>query len=217
MSIIAESVTDPTTTDRKLGLRAGDALIVVDVQRDFLPGGSLAVAAGNQVISRLNAYTAAFEARHLPIFLTRDWHPKNHCSFRSEGGHWPAHGVQGTPGADWPDELTVSPSSHVISKGMRKDVEAYSAFSGTALLQSLHDLQVRRVFVGGLATDYCVRDTVMDARLHGFEVVVLADAVCGVNAAPGDETRAIREMIESGATLLRGAPPHHRCHSAVAW
>jgi nicotinamidase/pyrazinamidase len=194
------------------GLREGDALIVVDVQRDFLPGGSLAIPAGDEVVAPLSAYIAAFDARNLPIFLTRDWHPENHCSFRNAGGRWPSHCVRGTPGADWPAELKFPVHTRIVSKGSDAVTEAYSGFSGTSLLTILRELGVRRLFVGGLATDYCVHDTVMDACLHGFEVVVLADAIRGVNAEPGDETRSIREMLARGATLFqpsvrRGASP----------
>lgn len=197
---------------RQLALRSGDALIVVDVQRDFLPGGSLAIASADQVVPRLNAYIAAFDARDLAVFLTRDWHPENHCSFRSAGGRWPPHCVQGTQGADWPDGLNVLPNVRVVSKGTDRNVEAYSGFSGTSLLTLLRQLDVHRLFVGGLATDYCVHDTVMDARNHGFDVAVLADAIRGVNAEPGDETRAIMDMIERGATLFQ---PGHKTAAAV--
>lgn len=188
---------------KRLGLREGDALIVIDIQRDFLPGGSLAVSAGDKVLAPINAYVAAFDAHDLPIFLTRDWHPENHCSFRNARGRWPPHCVQGTPGADWPSELRIPAHARIVSKGTDARVEAYSGFSGTSLLTILQELGVRRLFIGGLATDYCVHDTVMDARLHGFDVVVLADAIRGVNAEPGDETRSIREMLSRGATLFQ--------------
>jgi nicotinamidase-related amidase len=186
----------------QLGLRPGDALLVIDVQRDFLPGGSLQVPDGDQVVPVLNAYMSAFAARHLPIFLTRDWHPEGHCSFRSAGGRWPVHCVQGTPGADWPAELQVPRDAHVVSKATDEHADALSGFSGTVLATLLRDRDVRRVFVGGLATDYCVHDTVLDALSQGFNVAVLGDAIRGVNLQPGDETRAIREMIERGASLL---------------
>lgn len=188
---------------RRLGLREGDALIVIDIQRDFLPGGSMAIFAGDKVVGPLNAYIAAFDAHGLPIFLTRDWHPANHCSFKNARGRWPPHCMQGTPGAQWPAELKIPAQARIVSKGTDARIEAYSGFSGTSLLPILQELGVRRLFIGGLATDYCVHDTVMDARLHGFEVVVLADAIRGVNAEPGDETRSIREMLSRGATLFQ--------------
>lgn len=186
----------------QLGLRAGDALLVVDVQRDFLPGGSLAVPGADEVVAPLNAYIAAFEARHLPIFMTRDWHPAEHCSFKDAAGPWPSHCVRETPGAQWADGLNVVADARIVSKATDAAIEAYSGFSGTSLLTLLRQLDVRRVFVGGLATDYCIHATVLDARSHGFDVVVLADAIRGVNANPGDETRAIREMLANGATLF---------------
>ena len=188
---------------KRLGLRGDDALIVVDVQRDFLPGGSLAIPAGDDVVVPLSAYIAAFDAHNLPIFLTRDWHPENHCSFRNAGGRWPPHCVQGTPGAQWPAELKIPVHARIVSKGTDVSIDAYSGFTGTSLLTILQELGVRRLFIGGLATDYCVHDTVMDARQHGFEVVVLADAIRGVNAEPGDATRSIREMLSRGATLFQ--------------
>jgi nicotinamidase/pyrazinamidase len=187
-----------------LDLHPGDALIVVDVQRDFLPGGALAVEHGDEVIERLNDYMDAFDARGLPIVLTRDWHPADHCSFLAAGGRWPSHCVQDSAGADWPNGLTVPAAAHVISKGTQSHAEAYSGFSGTSLLALLRELKVRRVFVGGLATDYCVHATVIDARANAFDVVVLKDAVRAVNAQPGDDERAIREMIDHGAVLASG-------------
>lgn len=199
---------------RQLGLRQGDALIVVDVQRDFLPGGSLAIPGADDLIALLNAYIAAFDAQHLPIFLTRDWHPENHCSFQSAGGRWPAHCVQGTLGAQWPEGLDVAPGARIISKGTDRHAEAYSGFSGTTLLTLLQELKVRRLFVGGLATDYCVRATVLDAHAHGFDVVVLADAIRGVNAEPGDERRAVDEMVARGAWLFEPShPPDASAHA----
>jgi nicotinamidase/pyrazinamidase len=187
----------------KLELDSGDALLVIDVQRDFLPGGSLAVPAGDQIIAPLNAYISAFAARELPIFLSRDWHPPNHCSFRSERGKWPAHCIQGSVGAQWAPGLNVLAQAHVISKATERCGDAYSAFAGTALLPLLRDLAVKRLFVGGLATDYCVHATVIDARTHGYEVVLLADAIRGVNAEPGDVTGAIKDMLQQGASLFQ--------------
>ncbi|HEX7115224.1 MAG TPA: nicotinamidase [Steroidobacter sp.] len=186
----------------ELGLRAGDALLIVDLQRDFLPGGALGVPEGDQVIAPLNEYITAFEERGLPIFMTRDWHPPDHCSFQSAGGPWPPHCVRDTPGAQWPESLKIAASARIISKATEPAAEAYSGFSGTELLTLLRDQGVRRLFVGGLATDYCVRATVLDARSNGFEVVVLADAIRGVNVQPGDDERAVEEMLASGATLF---------------
>lgn len=189
--------------DGQLGLRATDALLMVDVQRDFLPGGALAVADGDAIIPPANAYMTAFSARGLPIAMTRDWHPPDHCSFQPQGGPWPPHCVRDTLGADWPANLEIPPGSHVVSKAMAQDRDAYSGFDGTALEAMLRELGVTRVFVAGLATDYCVRATVLDARKLGFEAVVLADAVRGVEAHPGDSARALDDMTSHGATLFR--------------
>lgn len=186
---------------RRLGLRGGDALVVVDVQRDFLPHGSLPVPRGDEVIGPLNAYLAAFDARDLPIFVTRDWHPAEHCSFRSAGGRWPVHCVQGTSGAAWPPALRIPPSAHVVSKGTERSAEALSAFRGTSLAALLADLHVERIFVGGLATEYCVHDTVRDAISHGLRAVVLADAIRGINAQEGDADRAVQDLLMHGASL----------------
>lgn len=208
----ARNRTTQSELQEQLGLRAGDALVVVDMQRDFLPGGSLGVPAGDEVVAPLNAYIEAFEERGLPILMTRDWHPANHCSFNSQGGPWPPHCVQGTAGAQWAEGLNVVSGARIITKATDAAVEAYSGFSGTSLLTLLRDLEVRRLFVGGLATDYCVRATVLDARSHGFDVVVLADAIRGVNARPGDEMRAIGEMLANGSSLFH---PMHMRHPST--
>jgi nicotinamidase/pyrazinamidase len=187
---------------RQLHLRSADALLVVDVQRDFLPGGSLAVPDSAAVIAPLNAYIRAFDTRGLPIFFARDWHPADHCSFARQGGRWPVHCVQGTPGAAFAEGLDVRPADPIISKGTDATAEAYSAFSGTKLSSLLQDLDVRRVFVGGLATDYCVLETVADARAQGLDVVVLEDAIRAVNAQPGDERHALQQILARGAAMF---------------
>lgn len=192
---------------RQLGLRKGDALLVVDVQRDFLPGGSLAVPDGDAVVEPLNVHIRAFDARDLPIVFSRDWHPANHCSFTNAGGRWPPHCIQASPGAAWAEGLDVTPADQIVSKGTDPLAEAYSAFSGTTLLSLLHELGIHRVFVGGLATDYCVFATVCDARDSGLEVVVLADAIRAVNVQPDDKARALRQMEARGAQFFRPSNP----------
>ncbi|WP_428276403.1 nicotinamidase [Candidatus Palauibacter sp.] len=177
----------------------GDALLVVDVQRDFLPGGALAVAEGDAVIPPLNEAIRAFSEAGLPIFVTRDWHPPDHCSFVQQGGLWPLHCVAGTTGAAFPKSLRLPASPLVISKATDPASEAYSAFAGTDLAELLSDRRVRRVFVGGLATDYCVLRTVLDARAVGLDVVVLDDAVRAVGVESGDGARAIGRMRAAGA------------------
>jgi len=184
----------------------GDALIVVDVQNDFLPGGVLAVPGGGEVIGPLNDYIRQFAQGRLPVFATRDWHPWKHCSFREHGGRWPAHCIAGTHGAKFPPQLQLPPDVHVISKATQPESDAYSGFQGTDLARQLADMCCTRVFVGGLATEYCVRATVLDARAAGLEVVVLADAIRALDARPGDGANALAEMKASGAHISPARP-----------
>jgi len=179
--------------------RAGDALVVVDVQNDFLPGGALPVPRGDDVVPPLNAVMAVFEERTLPIIASRDWHPANHCSFRDRGGPWPPHCIAGTRGASFAPELRLPATADVISKAVTPDSDAYSAFAGTDLDGRLRRAGVTRLFVGGLATDYCVLNTVLDARRAGYHVVLLLDAVRSVDVHPGDGDTAIAEMRQAGA------------------
>jgi nicotinamidase/pyrazinamidase len=180
----------------------GDALLIVDVQRDFLPDGALAVPQGDAVIAVLNRYCAEFERQKLPVIATRDWHPPDHVSFREFGGPWPAHCVADTAGAELPPSLRVPADSLVISKGTRPDAQGYSAFENTDLAELLHERGCRRLFIGGLATDYCVRATARDALREGFQVVVLEDAVRAVNLQPEDGARALAELVRHGARLM---------------
>lgn len=179
------------------------ALLIVDVQNDFLPGGSLAVPHGDEVIPILNRYIALARSRGVPVFASRDWHPGNHCSFRAHGGPWPEHCVAGTPGAAFAPGLELPPETVVISKAMREDTDAYSSFEGTDLAPRLRKLGVKHVLVGGLATDYCVLNTVRDALKSGFEVLLLQDAIRAVNVRPGDGERAERQMAQAGAVAIR--------------
>ena len=181
----------------------GDALVIVDVQNDFLPGGALAVPHGDEVVPVLNRWIERFTARGLPVVATRDWHPPDHCSFRERGGPWPVHCVAGTEGAAFAPALRLPADALVISKATEPDREAYSGFEGTDLAERLRGLGVRRLFVGGLATDYCVLSTVRDARREGFDVVLLEDAVRAVDVQPGDGARALEEMRRLGAELVR--------------
>ena len=180
----------------------GDALLVVDVQNDFLPGGALGIAGGDVVLAPLNRLLGAWRARGLPVFLTRDWHPPSHCSFVERGGPWPEHCVAGTAGAEFSPRLDRAPGDVVVSKATRLERDAYSALDGTPLADALRRAGVHRIFVGGLATDYCVRATGLDARAAGLEVVVLRDAVCAVNVQPGDGAAALSELAAVGAELV---------------
>jgi nicotinamidase/pyrazinamidase len=179
--------------------QAGDALVVVDVQNDFLPGGALTVPGGDEIVPPLNCHLARFGERSLPVFATRDWHPPDHCSFRARGGSWPPHCLMGTWGAAFPNSLALPPTTVIVAKGTCVDREAYSGFEGTDLEERLRAAGIRRLFVGGLATDYCVLNTVRDARARGFEVVLLSDAIRAVNLKPDDGRNAELEMIRLGA------------------
>jgi len=179
----------------------GDALLVVDVQNDFLPGGALGVKDGDAILPPLNRLLAAWRSRGLPVFLSRDWHPTGHCSFKAQGGPWPDHCVAGTPGAEFSAQLAVARGDVVISKATQRDRDAYSALDGTPLPAMLQKRSLTRLFIGGLATDYCVRATGLDARAAGIDVVVLRDAVCGVEVAPGDSERALGELTAAGCEI----------------
>jgi len=190
-------------SDGIAGLHAGDALLVVDVQRDFLPGGALPVPEGGAVIPVLNRCIREFVARGLPVFATRDWHPSNHCSFRSQGGPWPEHCVAGTPGAEIPETLQLPATAQVISKANTQEKDAYSGFQGTDLLARLRARGCCRVFVGGLATDYCVKWTVFDALSNDVAVVVFEDAIRAVDVKSGDGVRALADMLARGAAVAK--------------
>ncbi len=178
----------------------GDALLIVDVQNDFLPGGSLAVAQGDQVVGVLNDYIAVFSRQGLPIYATRDWHPANHVSFQPQGGPWPPHCIAATEGAAFTPDLRLPAGQYtVISKATRADKDAYSGFEGIDLAAQLHAAGVRRLFIGGLATDYCVLNTVRDALRAGFAVLLLEDAIRAVNVQPEDGAKAVAEMCAAGA------------------
>ncbi len=182
--------------------RPGDVLLVTDIQNDFLPGGSLAVSHGDEVVPVLNRYIGAFLAQGLPVYATRDWHPERHCSFHAQGGPWPPHCVAGTRGAEFAATLTLPPDATVISKATSQDQEAYSSFQGTDLDRRLRAAGIHRVFIGGLATDYCVLNTVRDARRLGYEVMLLTDAIRAVDVQPGDGLRAEEEMARLGAQRI---------------
>jgi nicotinamidase/pyrazinamidase len=176
-----------------------DALIIVDVQNDFCPGGALPVPEGDEVVPVLNEYITLFKKAKASVLATRDWHPPNHCSFKAQGGRWPPHCVQNTKGAKFHPDLKLPRNTTVVSKAMSPLKDNYSAFEGVELANILQKQGVTRVFVGGLATDYCVKHTVVDARKLGFDVVLLTDAIAGINAEPGDAAKAIAEMTQSGA------------------
>jgi len=182
------------------------ALLIVDVQNDFCPGGTLAVPAGDRVIEPLNRLSACFAAAGLPILASRDWHPPVTRHFKAYGGIWPPHCIQESAGAAFHPALRLPEGTMIISKGSDPDTDAYSAFDGhTADKHSprevLSTLQVEQLYIGGLATDYCVLSSVREARKLGFEVTVLTDAIAGVDIAAGDSEKAREEMLHCGATF----------------
>jgi nicotinamidase/pyrazinamidase len=178
------------------------ALIVVDVQNDFCPGGSLAVANGDEVVAPLNKLIKEFLDRGEPVYQTRDWHPAKTKHFAAYGGTWPVHCVQGTRGAEFHPDLSADPRITIISKGIDESADGYSGFDGTNLAESLREEGVEEVWVGGLATDYCVKHTVLDALREGFEVRALADAMRAVNIKPDDGAKAIAEIKAAGAEIV---------------
>ncbi len=186
----------------KVMLAAGDALLLVDMQKDFLPGGSLPVPNGDGIIPVLNRYLALFHAHDLPIFATRDWHPPDHCSFLQKGGPWPPHCIAETPGAAFPLSLELPSRAHIISKAASSEKDAYSGFDDTQLDALLRSSGIRRLFIGGVATEYCVLNTVRDALRYRYSTFVLEDAVRAISVPDGLD--ALEEMARLGA-----APIHY--------
>lgn len=177
------------------------ALIVVDVQNDFCPGGALAVAQGDEVVAPLNKLIEEFLERGEPVFKSRDWHPEKTRHFAAYGGTWPVHCVQNTKGAEFHPELIDDIHIRVISKGLGEN-DCYSAFDETDLALQLRRLGVEEVWVGGLATDYCVKNTVLDALKEGYHVRALTNAMRAVELKPGDGRRAIEGMQAAGAEIV---------------
>jgi nicotinamidase/pyrazinamidase len=180
---------------------AKQALIVVDVQNDFCPGGTLAVPRGDEVVQPLNELIDRFLERGAPVYKSRDWHPATTKHFAAYGGTWPVHCVQNTKGAEFHPALRDDPRITVISKGF-DDKDSYSAFDNTGLAAQLHQQNIDEVIVGGLATDYCVKNTVLDALKNGFKVKALKNAMRAVDLQPGDGDRAVEEMRAAGAQIV---------------
>jgi nicotinamidase/pyrazinamidase len=181
------------------------ALLLVDVQNDFCPGGALAVPNGDRVIPVLNRVIDRFKAQGRPVYASRDWHPPDTTHFRALGGPWPPHCVAGSEGAAFHPKLHLPGDAIVISKGQDRNDDGYSAFEATTddgrrLTEDLRARGISELYVGGLATDYCVRATVLDARRAGFPVTVLTDGIAGIGR--DDEDRALDEMRRAGASLV---------------
>jgi nicotinamidase/pyrazinamidase len=178
-------------------------LLVVDVQNDFCPGGSLAVSEGDRVVPKANRAIEIFQRHGLPILATRDWHPRETKHFKEFGGAWPPHCIQGTKGARFHPDLRLPKAVMILSKGMDPEQDSYSGFqaftaSGRDLESVIRDLGIDELYICGLATDFCVRATSLDARRRGIRVRVLADAIRGVDLRPGDSEAALKEMREAG-------------------
>jgi nicotinamidase/pyrazinamidase len=189
-----------TCLSKNYDLANSDALLITDVQIDFLPGGSLSVPDADELIPAINDYIRLFKDTQAHVIATRDWHPPNHVSFKAQGGPWPPHCVQETRGARFSTDLKLPNHTVVISKATDAQQEAYSAFDSTNLDEELRQLGVKRLFIAGLATDYCVLHTVLDACKLGFQTVVLMDATLGINVKSGDVDRAVESMLKNGAT-----------------
>lgn len=186
-------------------LTTHDALVIVDVQNDFCPGGALAVEGGDEIIPVLNRWIEAAQKNRAVIVASRDWHPPDHVSFKGQGGPWPIHCVQMTRGAELHPDLNLPPiDTWNIAKGSHPKREQYSLFDGTDVADRLNEHGVQRLWVGGLALDVCVRATVLDALKAGFEVHLIRSATRAVNASAGDGDKAIAEMREAGAIIEEG-------------
>lgn len=178
-----------------------EALIIVDMQRDFMPGGTLPVPDGDKIIPTIEELIKKFKRKNALIVATRDWHPPNHISFRERGGLWPKHCVQNTKGAEIVVKLPEN--AIIISKADEPDKEAYSGFEGTNLAEILQEKGVKRVYICGVATEYCVRATALDALKHGFEAYLIRNAIKGIR--PEDEEKALRELKEKGVKIISSA------------
>ena len=178
-----------------------DALIVTDIQNDFCPGGSLAVPEGHKTVPIINQLLPRFEH----TVYTRDWHPEGHCSFSDAptftDGSWPVHCQAFSPGAEFNGDLHVPADALIISKGTDPNREAYSAFEGTDLETHLRQWGITRIFVCGLATDYCVKSTALDGKDLGFDVFIIENACRGVNQPPGSVSQAVETMAEAGVKI----------------
>jgi nicotinamidase/pyrazinamidase len=191
-----------TSSRKHLDLKPGDALVAVDVQNDFFSGGTLTVPGAEEILPIMNHYIEIFQAKGLPVYATRDWHPEGHCSFKAQGGPWPVHCVAGAKGAQFHPDLHFPDSVVIISTATELDKEAYSGFEGTDMHDRLRAAGIRRLLIGGLATDYCVLNTVKDALKYGYEVLLLTDAIRAVNVSPEDRQNAIDEMTLMGAVPI---------------
>ncbi len=183
------------------------ALLIVDVQNDFCPGGALGVPEGDKIVPYINKYIKIFSKKKLPIFATRDWHPIKTKHFKDFGGVWPVHCIQNTRGAQFYPKLRLPKETILLYKGIYPERDGYSAFeaeneNGLTFLTLLKRIGVQEIYISGLAIDYCVKFSTSDALKQGFKVKLLMDAVKGVNLRPNDSERAIKEMVKKGAKKI---------------
>ena len=183
------------------------ALIIVDVQNDFCPGGALPVPEGDRVAAPLGRLAAQFVAAGMPVYASRDWHPEHTGHFRQYGGPWPPHCVRESTGAAFHPALRLPEATVILSKGTDPRADGYSAFDGRneqgqSLMDLLTEAAAGHLYIGGLATDYCVRATVLDALDRGFQVSLLVDCIAGVDVRQGDSRRAMEEMQQAGAGII---------------
>ena len=189
--------------NKRIEITKRDALIVVDVQKDFLSGGSLPVPKGEKILPFLNYYLKLFTKSEGKVFATRDWHPINHISFKKQSGIWPSHCISGTKGAEFHPKLGLPNNTIIISKATNANKESYSGFDETELYEILKKDEIFNVFLGGLATEYCVKNTVLDALNLGFNTFFLEDASQGIELRPGDIANSIKIMQTKGARLVK--------------
>jgi len=181
-------------------LKSGDALLIVDMQKDFCPGGALPVEGGDEIVPIINYWITAAVAKDVPIYATRDWHPMGHLSFKEGGGSWPPHCIQDSDGAKFHHDLALPDSTIIVTKGVRFDQDQNSAFDQTGLAVKLRKDGIRRLWVAGLAEDVCLLATVLDGCREGFEVVLIANATCSITPQGGEKAR--RQMQDAGVRLI---------------
>lgn len=187
---------------QSIQLKQGDLLLIIDLQNDFLTGGALAVPRSDEIIPVLNQYIRLFQKPGLPIFMTRDWHPPDHQSFKSQGGPWPKHCIAGSTGAAFSESLLYPTDAQFFSTGIEVDNPGYSGFENAEFNDQLVQRRIERLFIGGLATDYCVLNTVLDALKFNYSVFLLIDAVRAVNVHPDDGIQSEQNMISHGAVPI---------------
>ena len=192
-------------------IQTGDALLIIDMQYDFLPGGSLAVPESDQIIPVINNWIAAAKEAGIPIIASRDWHPANHCSFQAQGGPWPPHCIKHTHGAQFHSDLNLPEDAIIISKATMPDLDAYSAFEGHTddghtLTEKLTELKVKRLWIMGLVLDHCVYKSGLDADKNGFSFHIVLPATRAIDEDAGQ--KAIETMLAHNGVMEDDASPY---------